>query len=107
MAEYDLVIRNTTIATAADVVKGDIGMTGGRVVARGERLDRAKKEFDAAGLIAMPAGIDAHVHFDQDTADGSVFCDDFESGSRAAAAGGTTTILPFAYQNKGQPLRHA
>lgn len=36
-----------------------------------------------------------------------VFCDDFESGSRAAAAGGTTTIIPFAYQNKGQPLRDA
>ena len=55
----------------------------------------------------MPGGIDAHVHFDQDTADGSVFCDDFESGSRAAAAGGTTTIIPFAYQSKGQPLRDA
>ena len=107
MAEYDLVIRNTIIATAADVVKGDIGITGGRVVALGERLDKGKKEIDATGLIAVPGGIDAHVHFDQDTADGSVFCDDFESGSRAAAAGGTTTIIPFAYQNKGQPLRDA
>ena len=107
MAEYDLVIRNTTIATAADVVKGDIGISGGRVVALGERLDKGRKEIDATGLIAVPGGIDAHVHFDQDTADGSVFCDDFESGSRAAAAGGTTTIIPFAYQNKGQPLRDA
>mgnify|MGYP003704414467 CR=1 FL=1 len=105
MAEYDLVIRNTTIATASDVVKGDIGVLGGRVVALGERLDKGRKEIDASGLIAVPGGIDAHVHFDQDTADGSVFCDDFESGSRAAAAGGTTTIIPFAYQSKGQPLR--
>jgi dihydropyrimidinase len=48
MAEYDLVIRNTTIATAADVVKGDIGITGGRVVALGERLDRGRKEIDAS-----------------------------------------------------------
>ena len=72
MAEYDLVIRNTTIATAADVVKGDIGITGGRVVALGERLDRGKKEIDASSLIAVPGGIDAHVHFDQATADGSV-----------------------------------
>src|SRR5262244_4200620 len=95
MAEYDLVIRNTTIATAADVVKGDIGVTAGRVVALGERLDKGRKEIDATSLIAVPGGIDAHVHFDQDTADGSVFCDDFESGSRAAAAGGTTTIIPF------------
>mgnify|MGYP003337848271 CR=1 FL=1 len=105
MAEYDLVIRNGTIATASDVVKGDIGVLGGRVVALGERLDKGRKEIDASGLIAVPGGIDAHVHFDQDTADGSVFCDDFESGSRAAAAGGTTTIIPFAYQSKGQPLR--
>jgi dihydropyrimidinase len=77
------------------------------VVALGERLDKGRREIDATGLIAVPGGIDAHVHFDQDTADGSVFCDDFESGSRAAAAGGTTTIIPFAYQNKGQPLRDA
>ena len=114
MAEYDLVIRNTTIATASDVVKGDIGIVGGRVVALGERLDKGRKEIDATGLIAVPGGIDAHVHFDQDTADGSVFCDDFESGSRAAAAGGTTTIIPFAYQStrpvaarRGQPLSQA
>src|SRR5262245_44048307 len=105
MADYDLVIRNTTIATAADVVRGDIGVTGGRVVALGERLDKGRKEIDATSLIAVPGGIDAHVHFDQDTADGSVFCDDFESGSRAAAAGGTTTIIPFAYQSRGQSLR--
>jgi len=105
MADYDLVIRNTTIATAADVVRGDIGISAGRVVALGEQLDRGRREIDASGLIAVPGGIDAHVHFDQDTADGSVFCDDFESGSRAAAAGGTTTIVPFAYQNKGQSLR--
>ena len=76
-------------------------------MALGERLDKGRREIDATGLIAVPGGIDAHVHFDQDTADGSVFCDDFESGSRAAAAGGTTTIIPFAYQNKGQPLRDA
>src|ERR1043165_1300264 len=102
MADYDLVIRNTTIATAADVVKGDIGVSAGRVVALGERLDKGRREIDASGLIAVPGGIDAHVHFDQDTADGSVFCDDFESGSRAAAAGGTTTIIPFAYQSKAR-----
>ena len=107
MADYDLVIRNTTIATASDVVKGDIGISAGRVVALGERLDKGRKEIDATGLIAVPGGIDAHVHFDQDTADGSVFCDDFESGSRAAAAGGTTTIIPFAYQSRGQSLRDA
>ena len=102
MAEYDLVIRNTTIATASDVVKGDIGIAGGRVVALGERLDKGHREIDGTGRIAVPGGIDAHVHFDQDTADGSVFCDDFESGSRAAAAGGTTTIVDFAIPVPGE-----
>ena len=57
MAEYDLVIRNTTIATAADVVKGNIGIVAGRVVALGERPDKSKKEIDATGLIAVPGGI--------------------------------------------------
>ena len=93
MADYELVIRNTTIATASDVVKGDIGISGGRVIALGERLDKGQREIDATNLIAVPGGIDAHVHFDQDTADGSVFCDDFESGSRAAAAGGYTCLV--------------
>jgi urease alpha subunit len=55
MAEYDLVIRNTTIATAADVVNGDIGISAGRVVALGERLDKGKKEIDATGLIGKLA----------------------------------------------------
>jgi dihydropyrimidinase len=76
-------------------------------VALGRAAGQGAREIDATGLIAVPGGIDAHVHFDQDTADGSVFCDDFESGSRAAAAGGTTTIIPFAYQSRGQSLRDA
>ena len=62
MAEYDLVIRNTTIATVADVVRGDIVISAGRVVALGER-----------GLIAVPGGIDAHVHFDRASMTGPMF----------------------------------
>ena len=49
MAEYDLVIRNTTIATASDVVKGDIGIVGGRVVALGERLDKGGRRSTPRG----------------------------------------------------------
>src|SRR3954470_2379749 len=98
MADYDLVIRNTTIATASDVAKGDIGISGGRVIALGERLDKGQREIDATDSIAGRGGIDPPVHFDQARAAGSVFCDDFESGSRAPAAGATTPILPFAYQ---------
>ena len=84
--------------------KGDAGGLG-EVLVASECAQDAALLFQRRDAHGDPGGIDAHVHFDQDTADGSVFCDDFESGSRAAAAGGTTTIIPFAYQNKGQPLR--
>ena len=50
MAEYDLVVRNTTIATTSDVVKGDIGITAGRVVALGERLDN-KADGERFGVV--------------------------------------------------------
>ena len=75
--------------------------------AKASEIEKKWVLIDATGLVAVPGGIDAHVHFDQDTADGSVFCDDFESGSRAAAAGGTTTIIDFIIPNRNQSLLEA
>ena len=94
------------IATAADGVKGDIGVGGGRVVALGERLDKGRREVDATGLIAVPGGIDAHTHLDMPFG-GTTSSDDFETGTRAAAIGGTTTIVDFAIQAKGTKMRAA
>ena len=107
MDPFDLVIRNGTVATAGDVQRCDVGIRGGRIVALGEGLPKAKEEIDATGLLVLPGGVDAHCHFDQPTGDGSVMADDFTSGTRSAACGGTTTVIPFACQMKGQSLRAA
>ena len=55
----------------------------------------------------LPGGVDSHVHIEQPGGDGSMTADDFESGTRAAACGGTTTIMPFAMQFRGRSLRES
>lgn len=104
MSELDLVISGGTVVTAADSYTADIGVTDGRIAQIGHRLS-GTDWIDASGLLVLPGGIDAHVHLDQPTTDDSVMADDFASGTRSAAAGGNTTILPFALQIKGQSLR--
>ncbi|WP_112874951.1 dihydropyrimidinase [Paracoccus endophyticus] len=104
MTGLDLVVRGGTVATAADSYRADVGIKGGRIVAIGEALSGAEA-IDASGLLVLPGGIDAHVHLDQPTSDGTVMADDFASGTRSAAAGGNTTVLPFALQIRGQSLR--
>jgi dihydropyrimidinase len=99
----DLVIRNAKAATAADVFECDIGIEGGRIVALGLGLS-GRETIDAAGRWVLPGGVDSHCHLDQPTTDGSRMADDFRSGTRSAACGGTTTIIPFACQQKGQSL---
>ena len=59
------------------------------------------------GRTVTPGGVDAHCHLDQRSLDGSVCADDFYSGTRSAAAGGTTTVVPFAIQFRGESLRWA
>lgn len=107
MAEFDLVIRNARAVTAADIFTADIGVCNGRIVALGDKLAAGAREIDAAGRHVTPGGIDSHCHLDQPTGDASVMADDFVSGTRSAASGGTTTVIPFACQQKGQSLRAA
>lgn len=104
---FDLVIRNGTIATASDEFKADVGILDGRIVALASHLPKGREEIDATGKLVLPGGVDAHCHFDQPTSDGSRMADDFETGPRSAAFGGTTTVIPFACQQKGQSLRAA
>ncbi len=106
-AEFELVVRNAEIATAADRFRADIGIDGGRIVALAQRLGAATREIDAAGRLVTPGGVDGHCHLDQPMGDGSVMADDFRSGTLSAACGGTTTVIPFACQIKGQSLRAA
>ncbi len=78
----------------------DIGIDGGRIAALGPAL-AGRAAIAAEGLWVMPGGIDAHCHLDQPRWGGADTADDFASGSRAAAVGGTTCIVPFAMPGPG------
>jgi dihydropyrimidinase len=105
--EFDLVIRSADIATASDRYTADIGIVQGRIEAIGKGLPSGRAELDARGRLVTPGGVDSHCHLDQPTSDGSKMADDFLSGTRSAACGGTTTVIPFACQFKGQSLQAA
>ncbi len=107
MADLDLIIRNANVVTAVDQYVTDIGIHDGRIAMLGKTDHSAKKEFDASGRLVTPGGVDGHCHLDQPTGDNSVMADDFVSGTISAACGGTTTIIPFACQQKGKGLREA
>ncbi|MEF7617280.1 dihydropyrimidinase [Aquincola sp. MAHUQ-54] len=106
-APFDLVVRRARIATASDVFMADIGIRGGRIAQLGHELPSGAREIDAAGRVVTPGGVDAHCHLDQPMAPPLRMADDFDTGTRAAACGGTTTVIPFAAQEKGQSLREA
>lgn len=103
----DLVIRNGTIVTASDSFVGDIGIENGRIALLGTHLPAAPREIDASKLLVMPGGVDAHCHIEEPPYLGATLADDFQSASRAAACGGTTTIVPFVNQVPGAHLRTA
>src|SRR6188472_293421 len=102
-----LLIRNGTIVTASDMYQGDVLVEGEKIAAIGSSLSmQADRVIDATGKYVLPGGIDVHTHLDMPFG-GTTSADDFESGTIAAAFGGTTTIVDFAIQYKGQTLHHA
>ncbi|MCU0939469.1 MAG: amidohydrolase family protein, partial [Burkholderiaceae bacterium] len=101
-AAFDLVIRNALAVTAADTQRADIGIRAGRIVALGEALAAGAREIDAAGRHVTPGGVDGHCHLDQPMPPPLKMADDFTTGTRSAACGGTTTVIPFAAQEKGK-----
>lgn len=102
---FDTIIRGGTVVTAADTFKADVGIANGKIVALGENLGEASEIVNAAGHLVMPGGIDSHIHLCQPSGPGIVMADDFETGTRSAAFGGNTMVLPFAMQQKGESLR--
>lgn len=106
-AAFDLVIRNARVATASDCFESDIGIRDGVIQQLGRQLAGGAREIDALGRVVTPGGVDAHCHLDQPMAPPVRMADDFDTGTRAAACGGTTTVIPFAAQVKGQSLRAA
>lgn len=105
MAEYDLVIKGGTIATATDTYKADIGVRDGRIAALALGLEGGARTIDATGKYVLPGGIETHCHIAQESATGAMTADDYYTGSVSAAFGGNTTIVPFAAQHRGQTIR--
>lgn len=103
MADYDLVIAGGTVVTAADTYRADVGIRDGRIAAIGLDL-RGARTLDAGGLLVLPGGVDSHCHIEQLQEGGGADEETFVTGSRAALAGGTTTVIPFSTQFKGQGL---
>jgi dihydropyrimidinase len=105
---FDTLIVNGRVVTATDTYSGDVAINGGKISAVGTSLPRenAEKIIDAGGKYLFPGGIDVHTHLDMPFG-GTTSADDFETGTRAAVFGGTTTLIDFAIQYKGQALRTA
>ncbi len=90
---FDLAIRGGTVVTSCSTVAADIGVVDGVIAAVAPELS-GRREIDATGCLIFPGLIDAHTHMALPVA-GSRSSDDFLSGTRAAAAGGVTTIVDF------------
>lgn len=103
--DFDLVVRNGLVVTGAGESITDIGVRDGVIVQLGGPMT-GKSEIDATGKIVLPGGVDMHVHLSpvevgEDTVP---WADDFVSGSRAAAAGGVTTIGNIGFGKPGERL---
>src|SRR6058998_574347 len=105
---FDTIIANGKVVTATDTYLADIAISAGKIEVVGQNLPRqnAARVLEAAGKYVFPGGIDVHTHLDMPFG-GTVSSDDFETGTRAAAYGGTTTLIDFAIQSKGQSMRTA
>ena len=101
-------IKNGTVVTASDTFAADVWIDGDKIVGLTDPSQRggqtADRTIDATGQYVIPGGIDAHTHMDLPFG-GTMSSDDFDSGTVAAAHGGTTTIVDFAIQSKGSSMR--
>src|SRR5215469_16160626 len=110
MKPMRVLIKNGHIVTAVDSYTADILIDGETIAMIGKGLSNVvgsvDKTIDATGKLVIPGGIDPHTHMDLPFG-GTSASDDFETGTRAAALGGTTTIVDFAVQYHGQSLNQA
>ena len=106
VVQFDRIIKGSTIVTAADSTIGDIGIIGERISVIGLDLPvEGASVIDAAGKYVIPGCVDVHTHLNMPFA-GTFTVDDHETGTIAAAWGGTTTIIDFAIQRRGDHLRN-
>jgi dihydropyrimidinase len=101
------IITNGRVVTAEQELAADVLIENDLISAIGTNLGNAGRTIDARGRYVIPGGIDPHTHFDLPMGPGVSSADDFESGTIAAAFGGTTTVIDFPTQERGRTLRHA
>jgi dihydropyrimidinase len=103
-----ILIKNGTVVTAEKTFAADVLIEGETIkeVRPGIPLEPGHEALDATGMLLLPGGIDAHTHLDMPFG-GTTSSDDFETGTRAAAIGGTTTLVDFAIQARGTKMRDA
>lgn len=102
--DIDLVIRGGQVVTPDGVVAGDVAVRQGQIASVGELGHNAKTVIDASGKLVLPGGVDTHAHIEQMSGMGQWNADTFETATRSAAMGGTTSVISFAAQNAGQSL---
>lgn len=101
------IIQNGVLVTPGGLERADLAMDGGKIAKIGKITAGPEDEvIDASGCYVYPGFIDGHTHLDLPVS-GTVTADDFETGTRAAVAGGTTTIVDFATQYKGDTVLNA
>ncbi len=102
-----ILIKNGRVITATDDYVADVYIEGEIIKAIGANLKiQADQEIDAKGKLVMPGGIDPHVHLDMPFM-GTYSSDNYETGTRAALFGGTTTVIDFILQTQGKSLQSA
>ena len=102
-----ILIKNGTIVKSTGRRKADVLVKNGRIARIAPEINEAAdRVIDASGCYVFAGFIDTHTHFDLDLGT-TVTADDFESGTKAAIVGGTTTVLDFATQDKGMTMRDA
>ena len=102
---YDLVVKGGLVVTSTETLRADVATAGERIAAIGSDLEGARS-LDASGLLVIPGAVDGHVHLTDLTFPpyATVTADSFATGTRAAAFGGTTTIVDFAQPAVGESL---
>ena len=103
---FDLSIRGAEVITPQGRIRADVGVRDGVIAAIAPDLC-CDHEVDATGKLLLPGGVDVHCHIEQMSGMGLMNADTFETATRSAAMGGTTTVVSFAAQAQGQSLRVA
>lgn len=102
---FDTIIRNGTVVHSEGTGIADIGIKDGKIAAIAQGLRAgAGVEIDADGLLVLPGGVDTHCHIEQVSGAGLLNADTFETATRSAAMGGTTTVVSFAAQHPGNRM---